>query len=91
MRTLSTAPISGGHAYMDDIKPNQNNFSMLFGGSRPEEATLSGGANSPFRGMHTRSNATRSSRTLQQAEREWLCRFQHERQRHRSKELEQRK
>lgn len=73
MRTLSTAPMSGAQAYMDEVKQNQNNLSMLFGGSRPGEATLSD-PNSPFKDTFQR-NAKRSSRTLQQAEREWLCRF----------------
>ena len=63
---------------------------MFFGANRPDEGTLTG-PNSPFKDSMFHKHVTRSSRTLQQAEKEWLCRFQFERQRHRYKELEQRK
>jgi hypothetical protein len=48
------------------------------------------GLGSPFNNAYHRNN-TRSSRTLQQAEKEWLQRFNSERLRHHSKEVEQKK
>ena len=81
--------MSAEQAYIDDVKLDLNSHSMIVGGHAREDAAVQS-HNSPFRDTFAR-NAARSSRTLQEAEREWLTRFQSERDRHRSKELEQRK
>ena len=69
LRTLSTAPMTAVQAYIDDIKSNPINQSMLVANASDLIRGQSAGLDV------RRKTISKSSRTVQQVEREWLTRF----------------